>query len=194
MERTMAFPRRRLISIAAVVLVLAVGGWTYYQRLVPAVHEDHDHGLQNIAGGGFLRVERAEGGTRNLVGRPGRVLILHWFELGNAASMNELPALVDYMNSIAEDQGIEVVMVAGGRKRKEVFEWARDHGVPTANLYVDSDRETTRLIGVRGMPETLIYDPEGRLAHQSRGPVNWADPQIRARIEHFKHGAGEHTH
>jgi len=190
----MLFARRRLIALAAVLAVIAVGGWTYYQRLVPAVHEDHDHALQNIAGGGFLRVERAEGGNRNLVGRPGRVLILHWFELGNPASMNELPALVDYMNSIAADRDIEVVMTAVGRKRKDVFEWARAHGVPTARLHVDPDRETSRLIGVRQIPETLIYDPEGRLAHQALGPMNWADPEVRAGIEHYKHGAGEHTH
>lgn len=190
----MAIPRSRLISISIVLAMLVLGGWTYYQRLVPAVHEDHDHALENIDGGGFLRVERAEGGTRNLVGRPGVVLILHWFELGNAAGMNELPALVDYMNSIATDRDIEVVMVAGGRKRKDVLEWARAHGVPTANLYVDPNHETSRLIGVRRIPETLIYDPEGRLAHQAQGPMNWSDPAVRSTVEHYKHGAGEHEH
>ena len=30
---------------------------------------------------------------------------------------------------------------------------ARAHGVPTARLYVDPDRETSRLIGVRQIPE-----------------------------------------
>ena len=52
----MNFPRRRLVSISIVLAVLALGGWTYYQRLVPAVHEDHDHALESIDGGGFLRV------------------------------------------------------------------------------------------------------------------------------------------
>lgn len=190
----MVLARGRLVSISIVLAMLTLGGWTYYQRLVPAVHEDHDHALENIDGGGFLRVERAEGGTRNLVGRPDRVLVLHWFELGNPASMNELPALVDYMNLVATDGGIEVVMVAGGRKRRDVLEWARAHGVPTTNLYVDPNHETSRLIGVRRIPETLVYDPAGRLAHQAQGPMDWSDPGVRARIEEFKHGAGEHQH
>jgi hypothetical protein len=161
---------------------------------VPAIHPDHDHGLEDIAGGGFLRVERVEGGTRNLVGRPGRVLILHWFELGTPASVGELPALVDYAQQVAGDRDIEVVMVAVGRKRQEVLQWARAHGVPTAGLYVDRESKTAGLIGVRRIPETLVYDPEGRLAHQARGPMDWSDPQVRAAIEGFKHGTGEHQH
>ena len=190
----MSIPSRRLVSILVVVVLVAIGGWTYFNSLVPAVHPDHDHGLENIAGGGFLRVERAEGGSRNLVGRPGRVLILHWFELGSPAAASELPSLVDYSSRVAGDRDIEVLLIAMGRKREDVLTWARAHGVPTANLYVDRDSKTAGLIGVRRNPETLIYDPEGHLAHQARGIMDWADPELHAAVEGFKRGAGEHQH
>ena len=190
----MELPSRKVISLAAIVVLVAVGGWTYFSHLVPAVHQDHDHGLENIAGGGFLRVERVEGGTRNLVGRPGRVLVLHWFELGSPAAAGELPSLVDYSMQVANDPGIEIALIAMGKKRAEVLAWARAHGVPTANLYVDPETKTAALIGVRRNPETLIYDPEGHLAHQARGPMNWSDPQVHAAVEGYKHGTGEHQH
>lgn len=190
----MASPARGLIIAGIGVTLVAVIGFTYYQHLVPAVHPDHDHGLQNIAGGGFLNVERLEGGKRNLVGRPDRVLVLHWFELGSPASASDLPALVDYSSGVAGDRGIEVVMVATGAPRKKVLDWARAHGVPIENLYVDPDGKTAALIGVRRVPETLIYDPSGQLAHQAQGPMDFADPQVRAAIEGFKAGAGEHQH
>jgi hypothetical protein len=190
----MAKPSLKVIVVAIVVSLAAVGGWTYFNSLVPAVHEDHDHALENIAGGGFLRVERVEGGSRNLVGRPNRVLILHWFELGSPSVIGELPALVDYASTVEADRGIEVVMVAIGKKRSEVLDWANAHGVPVRSLYVDPQSKTAQLIGVRQIPETLIYDPEGHLAHQARGPMNWSDPGVRAGIEAIKHGAGEHQH
>jgi hypothetical protein len=190
----MALRSRKVLTIAALAVLVTVGGWAYFNSLVPAVHEDHDHGLENIAGGGFLRVERVEGGTRNLVGRPGRVLILHWFELGSPGAVNELPALVDFARQVADDRDIEVVLVAMGKKRGDVLAWARAHGVPTANLYVDPASKTAGLIGVRRSPETLIYDPDGHLAHQARGPMDWSDPQVHATVEGIKHGAGEHQH
>lgn len=190
----MTVPRRRVVSVLLVIALVAVGGWAYVQSLVPAIHPDHDHGLENLAGGGFLRVEKAEGGRRNLVGRPGRVLILHWFEPGSPASKGELPLLVDYLHGTASDPELEIVLIATGKSQQEVREWAANYGVPVANLHIDKDTRTGSLMGVRRIPETLIYDPEGRLAHQARGPMNWADPETRDAIAHFKHGAGEHTH
>lgn len=190
----MTFPPRKILSVTAIVLLVTLGGWAYIHSLVPAVHPDHDHGLENLAGGGFLRVQRLEGGTRNLVGRPGRVLILHWFEIGSATSGSEVPALVDFSRQMASDKDIEIVLVAMGKTREQVLAWARNYSVPTENLYADPDSKTAALIGVRRTPETFFYDPEGQLAHQARGPVKWADPELREAIEEFKHGVGEHQH
>lgn len=185
---------RRIIFGVVIAALVAVIGWTYHRSLVPAIHPDHDHGLENIAGGGFLNVEAAEGGKRNLVGRPGRVLILHWFELGSPAGVSELPMLVDYANSVANDPAIEVVMIATNQKRDAILTWARGHGVPTANLYVDPQGTTAQLIGVRRIPETFFYDPEGHLVHQARGPTDWTSPETRAAIEGYKAGGEGHTH
>jgi hypothetical protein len=191
----MAKPSLKVIVAAVIVLLAAAGGWTCFNHsLVPAVHEDHDHALENIAGGGFLRVERVEGGTRNLVGGPNRVLILHGFELGSPSAVGELPAPVDHASTVVAGREIEVVMAAVGRKRSEVLDWANAHGVPIERLYVDPQSETAQLVGARQIPEPLIHDPEGRPAHQARGPMNWSDPGVRARIEAIKHGAGEQQH
>ena len=187
-------PARRVIISGVILTIVAVLGWTYYQSLVPAIHPDHDHGLENLAGGGFLRVEAVEGGQRNLVGRPGRVLILHWFELGTRSGVSDLPMLVDYASSVAGDPGIEVVLIAAGQKREAALAWARAHGVPTANLYVDPQGRTASLIGVQNFPDALIYDSEGHLVHQARGPMDWASAETRAAIEGFKSAGGAHTH
>lgn len=182
------------MSIGVAVLLVAVGGWTYFNSLVPAIHPDHDHGLEDIAGGGFLRVERVEGGTRNLVGRPGRVLILHWFEPGSPSAKDELPLLVDFARRSSDDPDLEIVLVAMGKKRADVLTWADTYGVPTEGLYVGRESKTARLIGVRRSPETLIYDPEGHLAHQARGATDWSDPEVQAKVASFKRGVGEHSH
>lgn len=186
---------RRIVVGLVLVAGIAVIGWTYMQSLVPAIHPDHDHGLENIAGGGFLRVDDLGGGRRNLVGRPDGVLVLHWFAPGTPASASELPLLIDYKHSVEQDPDIEIVLIAVNSKRDEVLRWAQNHGVPTDNLYADPDGKTAQLIGVRRMPETLIYDSDGRLVHQARGPMAWNDPRLHAGIAQFKEGGGEaHDH
>lgn len=186
--------RRRLIWAVVLIALVAMIGWAWTHHLVPAVHPDHDHGLENIAGGGFLRVERLEGGTRNLVGRPDKVFILHWFKLGSPSAAAELPLVVDYALAVGQDQGIEVVLIAVGDDRKTVADWARSHGLPTGNLYVDRKGDTASLIGAKRIPETLIYAPDGHLVHQARGPIDWSDPQFRAAVEGFKAGGEAHQH
>ena len=116
---------RRILFGGILAALIAVIGWTYQRSLVPAIHPDHDHGLENLAGGGFLWVDKPEGGKRNLVGRPRGVLVMHWFEMGSPESAAELPALVDYARSVENNREIEVIMIAAGSKREAVLAWAR---------------------------------------------------------------------
>lgn len=178
-------------SVLAVFLLMV--GWTYYRGLVPAIHPDHDHGLENIAGGGFLWVEADDGKRRNLVGRPDHVLILHFFELPSGPSEVELPLLRGYAAAVAGDTDVEVVFIGVAPSWKALRESAERLALPRGALYLDARGKTAQLIGVRRLPETLSYAPDGHLAHQARGPMAWSAPDTRAAIEAIKHGGG-HSH
>ena len=189
----MAPGQRRWLFGSLLAAFMLVVGWTYYRGLVPAIHPDHDHGLENIAGGGFLRVSAADGKRRNLVGRPDRVLILHFFELPSRHSEVELPLLRGYAAAVADDRDVEVVFIGIAPSWNALRESAEQLGLPRGMLYLDARGKTAQLIGVRRLPETLIYAPDGHLAHQARGPMDWNAPDTRAAIEAIKHGGG-HSH
>ena len=44
---------------------------------------------------------------------------------------------------------------------------------------------------MRRLPETLIYDPKGLLAHQARGPMDWSPARLKARVDSYKGGVEE---
>ncbi len=58
-------------------------------------------------------------------------------------------------------------------------------------LYLDEKGKSADLFGVRRLPETLIYDPEGIMAHQARGPMSWSETRLKAQIEQIKGGVDE---
>ena len=64
-------------------------------------------------------------------------------------------------------------------------------GIPENLLYLDANSKTGDLCGVRRIPETLVYDPKGFMAHQARGPVNWTSPSMAAQINRAKGGVDE---
>jgi hypothetical protein len=183
--------RQRRLFVIILVTAAAAIGWTMYRSLTPATHADHDHALENLDAGGFLRLERPEGSARNMVGRPGKVLVLHWFSLESDAATEKLPALVDYARNVRGDTGIEVILIATGAGWDAVHAFAEKLRLPRELLYLDRKLETGGLFGVRRIPETLIYDPRGRLAYQARGSDDWRSTELRDAIERFKLGVAE---
>jgi hypothetical protein len=182
--------RNRLI-IAVVVLI--VGGFIALQMfhsLTPPRHADHDHAMATIDAGGFLWIRALDGDRRNLVGPPGKVLVLHWFDASDTGAA-EQRAAARLASSGVPGTDVDVLLIAVGADRDAVRSWAEANGIAPELVYLDVDGATTELIGVRRLPETLIYDPRGRLAYQARGPMRWNDPALPGRIADYARGVDE---
>jgi hypothetical protein len=182
--------RNRLIIGAAIVAAAIFLGYQMYYSQTPARHADHDHAIAKIDAGGFLWVESSNGKRRNLVGRPEKVLVLHWFD-PTATDRSEESQAARFAATVAADPMIEVLMIADAPSWEGLEAWAQSAGVPMAMLYLDEKGKSADLFGVRRLPETLIYDPAGIMAHQARGPMNWSDPRLKAQIEQIKGGVEE---
>lgn len=182
--------RNRLIIGAAAVAAAVFLGYQMYYSQTPPRHADHDHAMAKIDAGGFLWVESLDGKRRNLVGKPGKVMLLHWFDPA-AASHTEQREAARFAASVADDPTVEVLFIAEAPSSEGIETWAQSTGVPLAGLYLDRKGKTADLFGVRRLPETLIYDPNGILAHQARGPMSWSPARLRAQIEQYRGGVEE---
>ena len=175
-----------LVTVAVVALV----GWQMFYSLTPPRHADHDHAMASLDAGGFLRVQGADGDRRNLVGKPGHVLVLHFFDPA-AGNASEQAQAARYAASLPPDAGVEVVFVARADDWDMLRPWAERVGVPLSHLYLDPAGETSNLLGVRRWPETLVYAADGLLAHQAMGPVNWAGPEFQGHVARALQGVSE---
>jgi hypothetical protein len=182
--------RNRLILGAVALVAAAILAYEMYYSQTPARHADHDHAIAKIDAGGFLWVEGSDGKRRNLVGRPEKVMILHWFD-PSAADFGEQRRAAAFTDEVAGDPMVEVLFVASAPSWEGLDDWAEANGVAKDRLYLDAKGKTGNLFGVRRLPETLIYDPNGLLAHQARGPMDWSPRRLRAQIEAYKAGVEE---
>jgi hypothetical protein len=182
--------RNRLIIGAAIVAAGVFLAVQMYYSQTPARHADHDHAIAKIDAGGFLWVEGSDGDRRNLVGRPELVMVLHWFDPTTADS-SEQTAAAKFAAGMADDPKVEFLFVASAPSWEGIENWAANAGVPMELVYLDAKGKTGELFGVRRLPETLIYDPAGLLAHQAKGPMSWSGPRLTAQIEQIKSGVEE---
>ena len=182
--------RNRLIIALVFVAAAALIGYQMYYSQTPPRHADHDHAISKLNAGGFLWIDRFGGGRRNLVGRPDKVMVQHWFD-PTAASSSEQRQAARFAATAANDPMVEVLFIAVAPSWEGLEAWAAGAGVPTDSLYLDVKGKTMELCGVRRLPETLIYDPAGFLAHQARGSIGWSMSGVGAQVERAKSGVDE---
>lgn len=185
-----AATRNRLILGVVLAVAGAILAYNMFFALTPPRHADHDHAIAKLDAGGFLWIESVGGERRNIVGKPGKVLVMHWFD-PQAVDLSEEKAAAAFATRFADDEDIEILFIAQAPSWEGVRTAATSAGIPDNLLYLDENSKTGDLCGVRRIPETLIFDPEGFLAHQARGPVAWSSPSITAQIERAKGGVDE---
>lgn len=182
--------RNRLIIGGALLVAGVIVAYNMFFSLTPPRHADHDHAISKLKAGGFLWIEAGDGKRRNLVGVPEKVLVLHWFD-PESVDLSEQTAAAGFAAKAGDDPMVEFLFIAQAPSWDTARTAANAAGIPDELLYLDLDAKTGDLCGVRRVPETLIFDPAGFLAHQARGPVSWSGSTIAAQIERAKGGVDE---
>lgn len=178
-----------LTALALAAVVVFIGMQMFYS-LTPPRHADHDHAMANLNAGGFLRIEAADGGQRNLVGQPGHILVLHFFD-PRSGQHAEQAAAARIAQAAPPDGDVEFLFVARSASWENVREWAAAVGIPSSRLYLDPGGETSNLLGVRRWPETLIYAADGLLVHQAKGGMDWSSSGLGAQLARARAGVEE---
>jgi hypothetical protein len=170
--------RRRVFLVAALALLAAGFAYAYWLSLVPATHPDHDHGILNLDAGGRLNVLTREGKKRNLVGRPGKALIVHFFSSSTPGAAEELSGIFRLEDELKADPGVEFVLIAHDPDFATLDAWLKEKGlvVPApATLVLDPTGDTTQKLNCKRPLETMFFTAEGKLSSQARGALDWPD-------------------
>ena len=170
--------RRRNVLLAAIALFGVSFAWAYWRSLVPATHSDHDHGMLNLDGGGHLDVLTRDGKTRNLVGRPGKTLVIHFFSTSADGAAPELAGIFRTQEEMKADAGVEFVLIAHDRDFQKLDAWLKEKGLTPplpATLVLDPDGDVTSKINSKRPLETMFFAADGKLSSQARGRLEWPD-------------------
>ena len=170
--------RRRVFLFGALTLFAAGFAWAYWLSLVPATHPDHDHGILNLDAGGRLNVTTREGKTRNLVGRPGKALVLHFFLTSAPGAAEELAGIFRLQEELKADPGVEFVLIAQDRDFATLDAWLKQKGLVApapATFVLDPTGDATQKLNSKRPLETMFFTAEGKLSSQARGALEWPD-------------------
>jgi hypothetical protein len=170
--------RRRTVLLAAGVCLAVAMSYAYWLSLTPATHPDHDHGILNLDAGGRLIVETRDGKTRNLVGKPGHPLVLHFFSTGAPGASDELAGIFLQQEALRNDKDVEFVLIAHAQDFGALDAWLKEKNlVPPfpRTLVVDPSGDATMKLNSKRPNETMFFAADGKLASQARGSLTWPE-------------------
>lgn len=97
----------------------------------------------------------------------GKVIILHFWQVGCSSCKLEMPAMDDLYVKYRR-KGLEVLAVNVGQKKEVVRTFAAELGV-SYPLLIDPEEKGARLFGVTNVPRTYVIDRKGIVRYRILG-------------------------
>lgn len=165
------------ILAAALALALSAGMAHGQNAVAPVPPEPADTAQ--------IEVVDAAGTSRNLADiLPDAPAILHFWATWCGPCREELPDLAAYGAHLAEnglsDRLVVIALERSPRARVDAF--LDELGVELATWQDRVGRSST-VFALFGMPSTILIDAEGQIVGRHSGPLAWAKPATRDRLD-----------
>lgn len=123
------------------------------------------------------------GAPKSLSDFRGKTILLNFWATWCAPCKAEMPSLDRLQQTLGSDS-FEVVAVALDRKgRAAAQKFLEDTKSTHLQLYIDETAKAGHALDARGLPVTILIDPQGRELGRLVGPAEWDSPAALARIK-----------
>ncbi|MGB1008743.1 MAG: SCO family protein [Thiolinea sp.] len=114
----------------------------------------------------------------------GKTLVINFWATWCPPCRAELPALNRTWQALKDDD-IAMLAVNVGEEKTAVTAFLRDFPIDFPVL-LDEKGESMKRWKIKGMPTTVMLNPEGKLVYHVTGEREWDDPEILAQIRALK--------
>lgn len=160
----------------SLLFALAAGAFTRPASAAALVRHETPRMVADIA------IQSRDGQTLKLQQLLGQPIVLHIWATWCGSCRTEFPSLLRFQQTFAGR--VKLLAVSIDRLGWPIIDRTLDELSATAlSVYHDPSRDSVPLLGVFGLPTTLILDRQGREVARAPGALDWDDPQVAALLE-----------
>ncbi len=130
-----------------------------------------------------VRFVDGAGQSRSLADLRGHPLVLNIWATWCVPCRQEMPTLEGLQAALKCSDTIVVPLSIDSKGRPAVAAFYREIGIRSLGIYVDQSGDATQILGVSGIPTTLLVDRDGREIGRKIGPDDWDSPDMVALIQ-----------
>ncbi len=139
---------------------------------------------------GDLGFTDQSGAQHRLAEFAGKGVVLNLWATWCGPCVEELPSLARLARLVA-GEGIVVVALSTDRGgAATVQRFFADHAITGLEVRLDPQSATAEALGLRGLPTTLLLDPQGRERARLEGGADWSTPDALAAVRRHTLQAG----
>jgi thiol-disulfide isomerase/thioredoxin len=170
---------RTLLTIAFAVLIVVVGT-IWIRSLVPP--ESPTGSLAFLSAAPELPIFDRAGQRIDLSKEKGRLLIVHFWATWCPPCVEEIPALSKFWDQYRDRSDVKLYAISVNKDWKTIDEFLskNPNHLP---IYQDPTASTAARFGTTQYPETYIVNRAGRVLYRIQGGVEWANAEIKQRID-----------
>lgn len=129
-----------------------------------------------------ITFEGRDGRAQKLPEFLGRPVVVHLWATWCGSCRTEFPALLRFQEKFGERLALLAISI--DRLGWPIIDRTLDElSAKALPVYHDPTRDSVPLLGVFGLPTTLILDQQGREIARAPGAIDWDSPQVAALIE-----------
>lgn len=170
---------RSLLTLVFAVALTVVGA-VWIKSLVPP--DSPTGSLQFLSAAPELPIFDRSGKRIDLTREKGRVLIVHFWATWCPPCVEETPALSRFWETMKDRGDVSLYAISVDKDWKTVDNFVKKNS-SAIPLFHDPGAATAKRFGSTQYPETYIVNRKGRVIFRVQGAVDWADPEVRNRIE-----------
>jgi peroxiredoxin len=121
-----------------------------------------------------------EGETHRLADYAGNPVIVNFWATWCPPCRAEMPSMQRAWEELRKE-GIAMLAVNVGENEDKVFAFLADYPLDFPILF-DRDSSVMKSWPVKGLPTTLVLDPQGRIVYRAVGGREWDDPALLQKV------------
>ena len=129
-----------------------------------------------------FQLEDMDGEKHSLESYRGKVVILNFWATWCPPCRREIPSM-EALHQAFRDEAFAILAINEWETEDHVFAFMGQLPVePSFPILLDLDSEVATNFGVKGLPTTLLLDPQGRIVYRAVGGRDFDHPEVKKTI------------